>query len=76
MQLIEMLKNFPDKWLVLIVFVIIFSAYLHYQNDYLGQLVQTTVGVLFGMVGLRARQTVDASTESGDVQVAAPKQEV
>jgi len=65
----QILKDFPDKWLLMVLFIIVFGAYLWQGADFLGQLAQTIVGAILGIIGVRRLQNVDASTETGDVIV-------
>lgn len=65
----DFLKNTPDKWLLMLLFFTVFAAYLYNHADFLGQLAQTIVGAILGIIGVRRMQNVDASTESGDVIV-------
>jgi hypothetical protein len=65
----DFLKNTPDKWLLMLLFFVVFGAYLWNHADFLGQLAQTIVGAILGIIGVRRLQNVDASTESGDVVI-------
>jgi hypothetical protein len=68
MRFIEGLRNFPDKWLLMILFAVVLALYLYTRTDFSGQLLQTIVGAILGIIGVRRNQ-VEASTESGDVTV-------
>lgn len=68
MKLMEILRTFPDKWLLMILFVVILGLYLQTKSDFSGQLLQTIVGAILGIIGVRRNQT-DASTTLGDVNV-------
>jgi hypothetical protein len=60
----DFLKTFPDKWYLFTVFIIVIALYLYTRTDFSGQLLQTIVGAILGIIGVRRNQ---ASTESGDV---------
>lgn len=68
----KLLKDFPDKWLLMLLFFIVFGAYLVNNADFLGQLAQTIVGAILGIIGVRRTQNIDASTDTGNVQVTQP----
>jgi hypothetical protein len=65
----QFLKNVPDKWLMFLLFVFIYALYVWQQNDFSGQLLQTVVGGLMGVLIGTARSTQHSSTQSGDVIV-------
>lgn len=63
------LKELPDKYIMLLVFVMIFIAYLTSQLSMLEQLTFMAFGGLTTLLGVRRLQTGDVSTESGDINL-------
>jgi hypothetical protein len=68
-SVIEFLKNFPNKWLLFLLFVIVFASYLWLRHDFLAQVSRDLIVAILTITGVRQRGAVGENVREQNVNI-------
>ena len=67
-QTLKFLKEFPDKWILLLVSILCGLLFLHIRNDFTSQLLNSVVSALIGLLIGRSTEETKINTKVVETQ--------
>lgn len=63
-KLLHLLKEFPDKWVLFILCILVGAVFLHIRNDFSSQLLNSVISALIGLLIGRSRNETNVKADT------------